>query len=121
MSMFAVNDDGLHSKAMMKKLKIENNDYSIVIFYFGEYDEDKKNGNISADNLSMSCKLNGDELPNIILASNAEVALEIQSEPILRLMDVDRYKDKIDKAYKEAEEVQRIICDYFTNSANGDA
>ena len=110
---FVVDESGLHSGATIKKLKLENDDYSIVVFYFGEYDEDKNNGTISTGNLSMSCHSKMMDLPLISMTADAEVVLDVPPEPVLRLMDVEMYKGKIDDAHAAADEVQQIMYRYF--------
>ena len=99
----------------MKKLSLENDYYSIVAFYFGEYANDKSNGLLTMDNIAVNCRTKQVGMPALTMVSDVEVILDIPPEPILRLMDVESYKNKLDLAYDSATELQKILRSYFMN------
>ena len=63
----------------VRSLKAENDDYSVIFFYFGNYDEDKKNNSIETDLLSMNCKSKDPELPELVLITD-QILIHINTD-----------------------------------------
>lgn len=110
--MFEITANNLIRKADIKSLKLQDENYSITFFYYGEYEEDmKKNGRCDVANLSMSCKKKG-EAPAIACMSG-KMFIDTEVELILSVEEVESFKKQLDAAYASATQLQGIIKQYF--------
>lgn len=110
--MFEITANNLGRKSDIKTLKLQNENYDVIFFYYGEYEEDmKKNGRCDVANLNMSCKKKGDA-PKIACMSG-KLFIDTEEELILSVEEVEAFKKQLDAACASATELQGIIKQYF--------
>lgn len=111
--MFEITANNLMRKADIKTLKLQDENYNIIFFYYGEYEEDmKKNGRCDVANLSMSCKIKNDVLPVTCMSGKMFVDIEYNL-PLLAVEEIAAFKKQLDIACASATELQDIIKQYF--------
>ncbi len=111
--MFEITANNLMRKADIKSLKLQDENYKIIFFYYGDYEEDIKiNGSCDVRNLSMSCKVNDGALPIDCMAG--KMFIDIQDYlPLLAVDEIAEFKKQLDLACASAKELQDIIKQYF--------
>ena len=108
---FEIVANNLKRASDIKTLKLQNEEYSVTLFYFGDYASDMKNGSCIPENLSLSCKPKGDYFPIELLMGR--VMLEVPTISILSISEIELFKLQLDIAGKAAKELQELIRDYF--------
>lgn len=108
---FEIIANNLARKAEIKSLRLRNAEYEVVLFYMGDYENDRKNGRCDYPNVSMRCKPQKGNLPFCLLGK--EVMVELPEGLMLRPQEIEIYKELLDIAGEAAEEVQRLLKEYF--------
>lgn len=110
--MFEIVENNLMRKSAVKTLKLQNENYEVTFFYYGEYDEEMiKNGLCDKQNLSMVCKMKGNVLP--IEEATGKIYVNIEGAPMLFPENIVAFKTQLDIAYASAIELEDIIKQYF--------
>jgi len=111
--MFDITANNLERKSDIKTLKLQDENYKIIFFYYGDYEEDMKiNGSCDVRNLSMSCKVKGDALPVDCMAGKMFVDIQ-DCLPLLAVDEIVEFKKQLDLACASATQLQDIIKQYF--------
>lgn len=110
--MFEITANNLMRNSDIKTLKLQDENYNIIFFYYGEYEEDmKKNGRCDVANLSMSCKKKGDA--PAITCMSGKMFIDTEVELLLSVEEIEAFKKQLDAACASAVELQGIIEQYF--------
>lgn len=108
---FAVVADNLRRTSEIKSLKLENKEYAVTMFYYGDYEEDFGKGTCDVEKLSMSCKPKGDGIPLTFMAGI--IVLSVPAISVLPIYELQDFKRQLENAEKAAVELQGILKEYF--------
>ena len=109
--MFEITQNGLKRKSDIKSLKLQNKDYDVIFFYYGDYERDCESGMCDVANLSMSCKVKGDALP--IELMEGKLFIDASASDFIILEKAAEYQKRFETAYASACELAEIIKQYF--------
>ena len=104
---FKIISNKLKRETEIKSLKVENNNYKIIIFYEGEY----KRGKCDKNKISISCKPKTDVFELIYM--NGNVYINIQYNPILKPEEIDAFEKSINVSKEDAIDLQKLIDEIF--------
>lgn len=108
---FEIIADNMKRNSEIKSLKLQNDEYAVTIFYYGDYAKDIKAGTCPVNNLSMDCKPKGECFPLSCVCG--KVVLSIPAISIVPIYEIDALKRKLDISKEAALELQEILNEYF--------
>lgn len=109
--MFEITQNGLKRKSDIKSLKLQNKDYDVIFFYYGDYERDFESGMCDVANLSMSCKVKEDALP--IELMEGKLFIDASASDFIILEKAAEYQKRFETAYASACDLAKIITQYF--------
>lgn len=120
--LFEITADNLHRQAEIKTLKLCSDSYKICLYYYGDYEADRKaDGKCRAADLSMVCKPSGRALPLTLAAGKLRIQIGDMAYPDSIglnqmqkfLKEMEEYKKQVEAAFIAAQELAEIIKQYF--------
>lgn len=114
---FTVTANNLLRESEIKSLKLENEEYRVTIFYYGDYEKDRVCSKIDIQNISMSCKPKGRGLKLVLMSGR--IMIDIPMSSILTIQEAEVYKLQFDIAIPAAIELEQILQEYFFRSFYG--
>lgn len=109
--MFEITADKLRREADIKALKLQDENYSVTFFYYGDYESDFESGKCDMANITVSCREKEDVLPLEFL--NGKFYVDLFNGPVLYAEDIPDFKKQLEIAYTAAIELQDIVKQYF--------
>ena len=106
-----ITANNLKRKSDIKTLKLQNNEYAVTFFYYGDYEGDIENGICDVGNLSMSCKPKGDVFPLEMMSGH--IMLTVPHNTMLLIEEIDDFQQQIEKSKQTAIELEAIMLEYF--------
>lgn len=110
---FEIMKNSLNRNSEIKSLKLQNNNYKITFFYYGDYEKDAKNKEINIDNVTMSCKEKG-ELFSLTM-SKGRIFISVPQNDMLSIKEVDDFEKNLQETKETAVELEEIIKEHFCN------
>lgn len=108
---FVLETNNLDRNADIKSISFKSEDYSVRIFYDGDYRADFNAGKCDVRRISMRCKESGRAFPLSFAAG--QMMIEIPSMPLLYASEIEDVKRRLDKAGMAANELNSMIKQYF--------
>ena len=106
---FEIIENQLQRNEDIKYLKLKNDIYDIVVYYYGDYEGDRTSGGLLLPFTSVTCSRDGVR-PEIKYA-HGHIYIAIENE-WLRIPQVDKYKTFLDDAKASCIALQNIMRDY---------
>ena len=104
---FEVVANNLRRNSEIKSLKLQNKEYAVTIFYYGDYAKDAEEGHCLEENISLHCKPRGGGFP--LSYVGGRVVMDIPPLPMVSISDIDALKARLDAAGEAAMELEDII------------
>lgn len=110
---FHETENALHRSSEIKLLRLSNGIYDVSVFYYGDYENDRKNGTVDRNNITVSCRGKADSLP---LDCCADGTVYIKTDLILPMLtpgQAAHLKELLDTAAESAAALQEALKRYF--------
>lgn len=108
---FEIIKNNLERVSEIKSLKLQNNEYVVTVFYYGDYKRDFESGECDMTSVSLSCKPKGEAFPLALMAGH--VVMTIPYNPVLSIEEIDGFQEQINVTKESAKELESIIHQYF--------
>ncbi len=109
--MFEITKNNLMRQSEIKSLKLQNEYYTVTIFYCGDYEKDYESGKCNIENISVSCKSKQNVFP--LTCMEGKIFVDICGNDLLSVEQAAMFKEQLDIAYKSAFQLQDIMKQYF--------
>lgn len=97
----------------IKSLKLQNNEYVVTVFYYGDYERDFKSGKCDMTNITLSCKPKGEAFPLTLMAGH--IIMTIPYSPVLSIDEIDNFQEQINVTKESAKELEKNCKTIFSN------
>lgn len=114
--MLQVIENNLNRKSEIKSYKMEDENYKVAIFYYGDYCSDKENGTLDRKSIIASIKPKKSRLLDLDWyddKNGGKVFIDIPPIAIMGPEEVDDCVIMLQQAKKYAEELQQIMEELF--------
>ena len=111
MTKFNIIKNNLYSDGAIKSLKLENDDFKIKIWYYGDYNIDRLQNKCEPSNITMSIKPKKDCMDISYL--NGELGITIPYYSYLAIDDIDMFVEQLTKTKENLIAIQKILDEMF--------